>query len=350
MVEKAEMKRLIWINCLLMATLALSVLLNFNSAFVFASATPPQALSADGEPTLQEWFSQNGYAINVTTDETGNETFPPGCYKVTILTEIADYAPLNNLSWYPASNGQLNYIFLGENNTGDTTCFMANETFGLCLGSPQGYFYTETQRNEDGKDHALVFMNPNATGYIIAWEDLWKLGDADFQDFVLAALTPVNVNVCYCPKTLNLKSKGRWITALIRLPKEYRAEDVNISSIMLNGTVPADLKHYKVYDCGDLHLLVIKFNRKAVIELIRSSLKNADCKKKFLEVSLTITGEFLNGIPFQGTNKIRVIHFSCWNHHTSAVKKSQFGFSYHLIDIHATLLRLLRVCCVNRLS
>jgi hypothetical protein len=346
-VEKAEMKRLIWINSLLIAALVLSVLLSFNAPSVSASTTSLQTSSTDVEPTLQEWFTQNGYAINVTTDETGNETFPPGYYKVTILAEIAAFAPMNNLSWYPASSGQLNHIFLGENETGDSAYFMTNETFGLCLGSPQGYFYTETSRNEDGKDHALVFVNPNAAGYIIAWEDLWNLGDADFQDFVLAALTRVNVDVCYCPRTLNLKSMGRWITALIQLPKEYRAEDVNVSSIMLNGTVPADLKHYKAYDCRDSHLLVVKFNRKAVIELIRSSLKNADFKKKFLEVSLTITGEFLDMVPFQGTNKIRVIHFSCIRY-ANVVKKSQCVYSYRPPDIHATLLRLLRVCCANR--
>ena len=287
---------------LLIATLALFGFLSINLAFGSTSTTV--------EPTLQEWFNQKSYAINVTTDETRIETFPSGYYKLTILAEIAAYAPKNNLSWYLISNGQLSYIFFGENTTGDTAYFMADGAFGMCLESPDGNFYTEAFRNEDGKDHALVFINPNAVGYIIAWEDLWKLGDADFQDFILAALTPVRVDVRYCPRTLNLKSKGRWITAIIRLPNGYRAEKVDISSIMLNGTEPADQRHYRVYDCGDLHLLVLKFNKAAVIELIRNSLKNADCKKKFVEISLTITGKFLDGLPFQGTNRIRIIHFS----------------------------------------
>jgi hypothetical protein len=306
--------------------------------------------TASSEPTLQEWFNQNGYAINVTTDETGIETFEAGYYKVAILTEIAGYALMNNLSWYLTSNGQLNYIFLGENTTGDTAYFLTDEIFGLCLGSPEGYFYTESCRNEDGKDHAFVFMNPNATGYIIAWEDLWQLGDADFQDFVLAALTPIKVKVCYCPRTLNLKSKGRWITALIKLPNDYQAKDVDISSIMLNGTVPADQKHYTIFDCKDLHLLVVKFNRTAVIELVRNSLKEAGCKKKSTKVSLTVTGKFLDGLPFQGANKIRVIHFECSSCHCHNAKGLQCKLSYRLTGIHATWLQLLRGYLANRRS
>ncbi|MEM3642019.1 MAG: DUF4114 domain-containing protein [Candidatus Bathyarchaeia archaeon] len=297
-----KVKKLVLTCNLLIAALVLSGLFGINLAFGSASTT--------AEPTLQEWFNQNGYTLNVTTDETGIETFPSGYYRLTILAEIAAYAPLNNLSWYLTSDEQLNYIFFGNGATGDVAYFMADETFGMCLGSPDGYFYTEAFRNKDEKDHALVFINPNAAGYIIAWEDLWKLGDADFQDFILAALTPVKVDVCYCPRTLNLKSKGRWITAIIKLPEGYLTENVDISSVMLNRTVLADLKHYEVYDCGGLHLLVLKFNRTTVTELIKNSLRNAYCAKKFVEVSLIVTGKFLDGLPFQGINKIKVIYFS----------------------------------------
>jgi hypothetical protein len=261
-------------------------------------------LADDGEPSLQEWFNQNGYAIDVVKDETGIETFPAGFYGIRILAEIAAYAPVNNLSWYLAGgDAQLNVIFAGENTTGETAYFVANASFGLCLGSPDGYFYTEDWRNTDGKDHALVFVNPNTPGYIIAWEDLLNLGDADFQDFILAALTPVNVSVCFCPRTLNLKSKGRWITAIIKLPKNYVADDVNFSSILLNGTIQAEKWHF----CKSSRLIVLKFSRAAVIELVKEALNDVRCRKS-IEVSLTLTGKFLDGMPFQGTGKIRVIN------------------------------------------
>jgi hypothetical protein len=297
---------------LLLAAMVLFEVLSFGLTSNLAFDASPKASAVSSEPSLQEWFDQNGYAINVTNDETGIKTFEAGYYKISILAEIAAYAPINNLSWYLVSDAQLNLLFIGENMVNDTTYFMADEVFGLCLGSPEGYFYTEALRNEDGKDHALVFVNSKAAGYIIAWEDLWSLGDEDFQDFILAALTPVNVCVRYCPRTLNLKSRGRWITAIVRVPKGYNATNIDVSLILLNGTVPADQRHYKICECWNL--IVLKFNRTAVIELIKGSLNETLCKKKFIKVSLTLTGKFLDGTPFQGTGKIRVIHFKCCKH------------------------------------
>jgi len=299
-----KVKKLTLVLSLLMIISVLACLLDFTLAFSVGSSVSTQPVAYDGEPTLQQWFLDNGYAINVTTDETGIETFAAGYYKMEIKAEFAAYAPINNLSWYPLSNGQLNYIFLGENVTGDTACFLASETFGFCLESPDGRFYTETLRNADGKDHALIFNIPQASGYIIAWEDLWDLGDADYQDAVLAALTPVNVNVEYCPRTLNRKSEGRWITAFVELPKEFDADDVDVSSIMLNGTILADKVHVE-----DSHLLVVKFSREEVIELIRDSLEKIGFQCDVTEVSLTLTGKFTDGQTFQGTNSIHVIHY-----------------------------------------
>ena len=306
------MRKLTLTLSLLMVALVLFELVSFGSTVNSVVEASPYASTIYGEPSLQEWFDEHGYAINVTRDETGIETFEAGYYKVSILAEIAAYAPINNLSWYLISNGQLSLLFLGENTVNGTVYFLADETFGLCLGSPEGYFYTEAERNEDGKDHALVFVNPNASGYIIAWEDLWDLGDADFQDFVLAALTPVNVYVRFCPRTLNLKSRGKWITAIVRLPKEYNASDVDISSILINGTVPADQRHYII--CKRWNLIVLKFNRTAIIELIKESLNGTVCKEKSVKVLLTLTGKFLDGTPFQGKDKIRVVHFKCYKH------------------------------------
>ncbi|MGQ9507516.1 MAG: DUF4114 domain-containing protein [Candidatus Bathycorpusculaceae bacterium] len=303
------MRKLMLICSLFLAVLVLFELFSFGSAVNSAADLSPQASTVYGEPTLQEWFDEHGYAINVTRDETGIEVFAAGYYRISILAEIAAYAPMNNLSWYLVSDGQLNLLFLGENTLNDTAYFLADEAFGLCLGSPEGYFFTEAWRNEDEKDHALVFVNPKAAGYIIAWEDLWSLGDEDFQDFILAALTPVNVCVRYYPRTLNLKSRGRWITTIVRVPKEYNVSDVDVSSILLNGTVPADQRHFVICKC--LNLIVLKFNRTAVIELIKESLNETVCQKKSIKVSLTLIGKFLDGTPFQGTDKIRVIHFKC---------------------------------------
>ncbi len=47
---------------------------------------------------------------------------------------------------------------------------------------------------------------------------------------------PVNLS----PNTLNLKSKGNWVTAKITLPSEYDPNDVLLPSVMINNSIPAD--------------------------------------------------------------------------------------------------------------
>jgi hypothetical protein len=265
-----------------------------------------------GEMTLQEWFDANGYTVNVTEDELGLEIFSAGYYQISILAEIAGYAPLNNLSWYTTSSGEMYQIFSGANSAWDTTFFNAAETFGLALGSPDGLFYTEIYRNPDEFDHALVFTNPNPPGgYIIVWEDLWSGGDEDFQDMILATLIPViEAKICICPHTLNLKSRGRWITCFIKLPNSYDVEEIDISTIRLNDTVKAEPKPTAIINlrCFDTKLLMVKFNRTAVIEYIKSSMRANGNHRKYARVTLTVSGKLSNGQAFEGSTKVRVIH------------------------------------------
>ncbi len=282
----------------------------------------------DEEPTLQEWFDANGYAINVSEDElVGIEEFEAGYYQISILAEIAGYASLNNLSWYPISSGELHLIFSGTNSTGDVAVFLATEKFGLCLGTPDGLygdepntqlFYTETERNPDGFDHALIFTNPNpSSGYIIVWEDLWEGGDEDFQDMILAMLTPViNAEVCIRPLALNLKSRGRWITCFLRLPRGFNVEDIDVSTITLNGTVPAEPRPVTIFrdsnsDCEDdgVQVLMVKFNRTLVIEYIKNAIAPGGIPAKRFDVTLVVSGNLLSGQIFEGSTKIRIVHF-----------------------------------------
>ncbi|MDH5447963.1 MAG: DUF4114 domain-containing protein [Candidatus Bathyarchaeota archaeon] len=274
-----------------------------------------------GELTLQEWFDANGYAINVTEDELEIETFEAGYCQITILAEIAGYAPSNNLSWYPASSSDLHLIFSEVNSTGDTIVFKATETFGLCLGTPDGVlynettfqlFYTETNRNLDEFDHALVFVNPNLPGgYIIVWEDLWEGGDMDFQDMILAVTPVIEAQVCICPFTLNLKSRGKWITGFIKLPRNYHVEDIDVSTITLNGTIPAEPKPIAIFDfdCVGFKVLMVKFNRMAAIEYVKNAIVIDGNTSKWVKITLTVSGNLFNGQAFEGSTKIRIIHF-----------------------------------------
>ena len=99
------------------------------------------------------------------------------------------------------------------------------------------------------------------------------------------------------PDTLNLRSKGKWITACIELPEGYDVSDIDISTVELNGEISAELHPTEIgdYDEDAIPDLMVKFDRASVIDLLNVG-----------EATLTITGE-VNGIPFEGSDTIKVI-------------------------------------------
>jgi peptidoglycan hydrolase-like protein with peptidoglycan-binding domain len=100
------------------------------------------------------------------------------------------------------------------------------------------------------------------------------------------------------PDTLNLKAKGEYVTAYIELPMGYDATQIDISSIRLNGTVPALAKPTQVgdYDRDRIPDLMVKFSRAAVKSLLTPG----------NQVEITITGQ-VAGIGFEGSDTICVI-------------------------------------------
>jgi len=100
------------------------------------------------------------------------------------------------------------------------------------------------------------------------------------------------------PDTLNLKSKGNYVTAYIELPPGYDATQIDVSSVSLNGTVPALTKPTDIddYDSDGIPDLMVKFDRAEVASLLTPG----------DQVVITITGE-VAGIAFQGSDTIRVI-------------------------------------------
>jgi parallel beta-helix repeat protein len=102
---------------------------------------------------------------------------------------------------------------------------------------------------------------------------------------------------------LNLKSKSKWITAYIELPEGYNVSDVNISSILLNGTIPVDMSAPTAigdFDNDGVPDLMVKFNRSAVCQLILSKGVMVG------NVTLSVSGKLANGIGFEGCDTIRV--------------------------------------------
>jgi signal peptidase I len=98
------------------------------------------------------------------------------------------------------------------------------------------------------------------------------------------------------PDTLNLNSQGQVITVYTMIETEYDENDIDVGTVILDDVVYAEWGEVQ----GDGRLMV-KFDRSEVIAyLIEEGYESGD-------VTLTVTGEFTDGVRFIGEDTIRVI-------------------------------------------
>ena len=104
------------------------------------------------------------------------------------------------------------------------------------------------------------------------------------------------------PDTLNLGSKGRWITCYIELSEGYDVGDIDVSSILLNGTVHAEGAPVEVgdYDGDGIEDLMVKFDRDDVIEELEW-----DWGVTYSDV-LVITLNLNDGTEVEGSDTVKV--------------------------------------------
>jgi signal peptidase len=115
--------------------------------------------------------------------------------------------------------------------------------------------------------------------------------------FFRAGIWEVTASVDIDPDTLNLDSQGKWITVYAYIDTEYNEKDIIIKSVMLDGVIQAEWGEVQ----ADGRLMV-KFDRASVISyLIDKGYGNGD------KATLTVSGEFVDGVKFSGTDTIVVI-------------------------------------------
>jgi len=101
------------------------------------------------------------------------------------------------------------------------------------------------------------------------------------------------------PDVLNPKSKGNWVTSYIELPGGYAAENIDVSTVILEGAIPAESSPTQVGDHDDDGIpdLMVKFDRQTLIGYLVGATG---------EVTLMLTGD-VDGKPFEGSDTIIVI-------------------------------------------
>jgi len=124
--------------------------------------------------------------------------------------------------------------------------------------------------------------------------------DGNYEVYYKRYLGFLNTTIDIDPDTLNLKSKGRWITVYIEIDKGYNLKDIDISTILLENSIPAENHPTEIgdYDNDGIPDLMVKFDRSEVEDILGPS----DA------VTLKITGSLTNGESFEGQDSIRVIN------------------------------------------
>ena len=93
------------------------------------------------------------------------------------------------------------------------------------------------------------------------------------------------------PKTINLASKGNWITSYIWLPEEYDVADIEPNSIFLEDEIQPE--QFSVDQ--QKQVAVLRFSREDVQPILEVG-----------DMELTITGQLTDGTVFEATDTIRV--------------------------------------------
>jgi len=130
-----------------------------------------------------------------------------------------------------------------------------------------------------------------------------NIGFSDTSVYILPIAATVNID----PDTLNLGSKGKWITAYIQLPEGYGAAEINATTILLNGTISPvlDPKYGFVTNSGEY---LIDHNNDGILErMVKFDREQAIAMLGEGQATLTITGT-VNSALFEGSDAINVVY------------------------------------------
>jgi predicted outer membrane repeat protein len=100
------------------------------------------------------------------------------------------------------------------------------------------------------------------------------------------------------PDVLNPRSRGRWITCYIELDQSLSPDDIDVATVRLNDSIPAELHPTGVgdYDDDGIADRMVKFSRSDVMAVLNG----------LGEVEVRVSGD-VSGVSFAGTDTVRVL-------------------------------------------
>lgn len=206
------------------------------------------------------------------------------------------------------SNDNGNIII--KNNGLPRTCNLQLEQIGSNPNSD------DSIKNIVIEEDSTVFIKPSnwndiANSQITIEHDIGSDGSIDSIEIV----RPIEAEVTFDPETFNLNSTGEWVTAYIELPAGYNVSDIDINSVLMNGTVLAisdpkydfvtnESEYLTDLDLDGIQERMFKFNHGDVARILKVGDK----------VTVTFTGKvkYDNGVSsglasFEGNDIVRVI-------------------------------------------
>lgn len=150
-------------------------------------------------------------------------------------------------------------------------------------------------------DNNYTDAGPQISGNSIAWKGYVDGQDDEIFMATLVEEQAIDATLDFDPDTLNLKSKGKYITAYIELPAEYNVADIDVNTVLLNEIVAAENSPTAIgdHDGDGITDLMVKFPRDAV----QASLGEVAGEL----VDVTVSGSLTDDTSFEGVDTIRVI-------------------------------------------
>jgi hypothetical protein len=148
--------------------------------------------------------------------------------------------------------------------------------------------------------------------YSINYHSTDNAGNTEQTNTVTVVLGFMNATIAFEYDILNLKSRGDWVTAYVEFPEGYDVNNIDVSKIRLNETIPAETDPVAVgdYDNDGIPDLAVRFNRTLLVEyLISKGIASGNVTLAITGLSALVKMEHIQPVvtvAFEGSSSIKV--------------------------------------------